>query len=95
MKINNRYKFVKEMYPNYIIFVKKRDTYHTYFIDNKICRLLNINKIKDIKKYKINYIMLDNLEIVCKCKNEINNYNKYIISYLVNEIGSILKERII
>ena len=54
MSIINRYKFAKDIYSNYIIFISKKRILKTYFIDNKICMELNIKKYYKLNKYKIN-----------------------------------------
>ena len=94
MSLDNRYKFCKELYSNYIIFIKRKNRLNTYFIDNKICMELNIKKYYQLDKYQINYLILDNLDINIKKEYSINNYNKYLIIYLIKEIGNNLKEKV-
>ncbi|MGM9848180.1 MAG: hypothetical protein ACI312_00300 [Bacilli bacterium] len=94
MSIINRYKFTKDIYSNYIIFIRKKRILNTYFIDNKICMELNIKKYYQLDKYQINYLILDNLDINIKKEYSINNYNKYLIIYLIKEIGNNLKEKV-
>lgn len=94
MSIINRYKFTKDIYSNYIIFIRKKRRLNTYFIDNKICMELNIKKYYELDKYQINYLILDNLDINIKKEYSINNYNKYLIIYLIKEIGNNLKEKV-
>ncbi len=93
MSVYNRYKFIKDIYSNYIIFIKKKNKYYTYDIDNKMLRSLKVNYYKDIDKYKINYLLINNLEIINKVEYKNNNYNKYLINYLINEIYNRYKER--
>ena len=81
MSIINRYKFTKDIYSNYIIFIRKK-------------RRLNIKKYYELDKYQINYLILDNLDINIKKEYSINNYNKYLIIYLIKEIGNNLKEKV-
>ena len=32
MSVYNRYEFIKNLYSNYIIFIKKKDKYYTYYL---------------------------------------------------------------
>lgn len=75
----NRYKFIKKMYPDYLILLLKNNTLSSFEVDNLIYKYYH-NKVF---KLNINYIILDNLDIV-KYDN-----NKYYYSKLV-----ILKELI-
>ena len=95
MSLDNRYKFCKELYSNYIIFIKTKNRLNTYFIDHKICMMLDIKSYCYSEKYSINYLVLDNLEIIKKREYKNNNYNKYLVIYLINEIGNCLKEKLI
>lgn len=92
MGIYNRYYFIKKMYKNYIIFIFKKGKYYAYEIDKKIINNLNINYYKKIDKYKINYLLIKNLDIVLKKDYVNNNYNKYLIISLIKEIGNMLSE---
>lgn len=93
MSLDNRYKFCKELYSNYIIYIKRKNRLNTYFIDKKICMMLGIRSYCCLKKYNINYLVLDNLEIIKKSEYKNNNYNKYLVIYLIDEIGNCLREK--
>lgn len=93
MSLDNRYKFCKELYSNYIIYIKRKNRLNTYFIDNKICMMLDIRSYYYLEKYSINYLVLNNLEIIKKREYKNNNYNKYLVIYLINEIGNCLREK--
>ena len=43
--------------------------------------------------YDVRYLVLDNLEIIKKSEYKNNNYNKYLVIYLINEIGNCLREK--
>ena len=55
--------------------------------------MLGIRSYCCLKKYNINYLVLDNLEIIKKSEYKNNNYNKYLVIYLINEIGNCLREK--
>ena len=62
----NRYYELKNIYKNYIIFIKSKDKFYTFDNDKIIVDYLDFKKMKYLKKYKINYIILENLYIVEK-----------------------------
>lgn len=92
MSIYNRYDFIKKLYKNYIIFIKKKDKYYTYKIDKQIINNLNINYYKKLDKYKVNYLLINNLDIVLKKEYKTNSYNKHLIICLIKEIENKLSE---
>ena len=69
--IKTRYLFLKKLYPNYVIIILKKDKYITFDIDNKIFNLLN-NSFNNLDKNYINYLIIDNLNII-KINIYINN----------------------
>ena len=81
--IKTRYLFLKRLYPNYVIIILKKGKYITFDIDNKIVRLIDYK----FNKYNINYLILDNLEII-----KIINYtnNKYLEINMRVELFSLL-----
>ena len=83
MSAYNRYSFTKEVYPNYIVLLVKKNKYYSYSIDRKV---LDYIKFKDktyiLRKKHINYLVLDELDIVEKYEYSDNQLDKYI--YLVN-----------
>ena len=84
----NRYKFTKGVYSDYIILILKNGKYYSFDYDKKILDYIGFNnKLSILKKKKINFIVLDDLEILGYAKYEINNLYKYLyLSY----IGDIL-----
>ena len=55
--------------------------------------MLDIRSYYYLEKYSINYLVLNNLEIIKKREYKNNNYNKYLVIYLINEIGNCLREK--
>lgn len=74
---SNRYNFFKRCYPNYLILIVKNKQLISYGIDKKILEYLNIEKIREINKFKINYIILENINIINKKEFLGNNYRLY------------------
>lgn len=83
----------KLWYNEYVILILKCRKLYTY-IDN---RLVSFTKVKELKEKHINYVILDNLEII-KREYEDNNYSlyylKYRLSYILNNINNKVRERI-
>ena len=83
MSAYNRYSFTKEVYSNYIILLKRKNRYYSYSIDRKV---LDYIKFKDktyiLRKKHINYLVLDELDIVEKYEYSNNQLDRYI--YLVD-----------
>lgn len=69
--IKTRYLFLKRLYPNYVIIILKKDKYITFDIDNKIFNLLD-SSFNNLDKNYINYLIIDNLNII-KISIYINN----------------------
>lgn len=79
-----RYKFIKKLYPRSLVIIKSNDKYKSfrkdgvlldYIIDN-----FNLNKIS---KFKINFIIVENLDIIEEKEFVDNNYYKFIkVAYL-------------
>ncbi len=74
----NRYKFIKKMYPDYLILIVSKKNLISFNIDNLIYKYY-----KDkVFKLNINYIILDGLDIIVKKEffdNKYFHYSKVII----------------
>ena len=90
MSAYNRYYFTKDVYPRYLVILLKKEKPYSFGIDRKI---LNYIRFKDktyiLQKKKINYLILDELDIVEKKEYDDNNYDRY--EYLV-KISEIFEE---
>ena len=80
--MKNRYEFIKNIYKDYVIFIIKKDKYYTFNNDKLICDIYNIN-IENIDKKEINYITLDNLDIIKINKDDNNKYYEYLIKSII------------
>ena len=83
MSAYNRYSFTKNVYPDYIVLLYKKGRYYTYGKDRKVLQYI---KFKDmtyiLRKYRINYLVLDELDIIEKYEYLDNQLERYL--YLVN-----------
>ncbi len=72
---------IKKLYKDYIIFIRKKEKLLTISEDNKILSYLNITdkKKRKLSRYKINYLVLDNLDIEEIKVFEENKYMEYYI----------------
>ena len=95
----NRYKFAKEVHPKYVVLLLIKGKYITYGSDLELIHYIKFNENLCIfNKYKINYLVLDNLDIIEKSSYDINNYDLYlrkmIIEKIVKKIGNNLVKNI-
>ena len=86
--MKERYEVIKKLYPNYLILIIKNNKYYTFDEDKLIFNYLNRN----LNKYEINYIILDNLDIIVKKEYENNNYLNY---YFKINLINILERRLL
>lgn len=81
----NRYLFAKNIYKDYVILIAKKGKYYSFDKDKRILDYINPKNGKIIyilKKFSINFVVLDDLEILGIGKFKINNYYKYLyLSY--------------
>ena len=88
-----RYQFTKETFPGYIVFIVVKKKYVTYDDDLEILKYIKYkNRLSLLDKYKINYLVLDNLDIIVKKEFNDNNYNRYLylekLDKVIKEIGN-------
>ena len=84
--MKERYEVIKKLYPNYLILIIKNSKYYTFDEDKLI-----FNYLKR-KLNNINYIILDNLDIIVKKEYE-NNY--YLNYYFKVNLINILERRLL
>ena len=74
--LKTRFIFLKRLYLEYVIIFKINRKLYVYGNDLKIIRYFKLNNIiNTLNKYGVNYIIIDNLNIVVKKEF---NYNKYL-----------------
>lgn len=87
VNIKNRFLIIKQIYNDYIIFIKRKDDYYTFASDTEILEYIKYKKMKDLNRKKINYLILDNLEIIKKYEYKGNNkYKEYLLKTYIDKI---------
>ncbi len=87
MGVRNRYEIARKYYNNCVILILIKRKLYIY--KNNI--LIDFKKINKLKELHINYIILDNLEIIER-NYEDNKYEEYYLKYNLNSIlDNILK----
>ena len=82
MSAYNRYSFTKEVYPNYVVLLLKNGKYYSYGKDKMIIKYIGFKDRTNIfRKKKINYLVLDELDIVEKYEYLDNELDRYL--YLI------------
>ena len=84
--MKNRYNFARICYNEYVILILKNKKLYSYNEENKLYNFKYINKLKELH---INYIILDNLDVI---KHEYidNKYKEYYYKYKINKLLDIL-----
>ncbi len=75
--IKTRYKFVKSLYKDYIIIIKTKKSYHIPNEEFDIIKPFKGKKgklIDFLQAQHINYLIIDNMEIISKRTYEDNKY---------------------
>lgn len=76
--LKTRYKFIKKIYPEYIILFYKRGNTYIYQEDYKMFKNFKNGKlITFIENEHINYLIVDNMKIIKKKNYFDNEYNFY------------------
>ena len=87
MSAYNRYSFTKEVYPDYIVLLIKKDKYYSYGKDRKILEYIKFrNKTSILRNKKINYLVLDELDIVEKYEYLDNQFYRYMYWVRLNKV---------
>ena len=96
----NRYQFAKKIYSNYLVLIlddkNKKMKYYTYEMDSNILEYIDFkNNINVIKKKKINFIIIDNMNIITINSYDNNHYKYYVDLLLVTRIIHNIKNNLI
>lgn len=78
--MKNRYIFFKRLYKYYLLLFTKKDKLLSFNIDNRIISILSSssnNILEVLTTNSINYIIVDNLDIIEIKSFTNNNYNLY------------------
>ena len=83
----NRYKFTKNIYPDYIVLLTRKNKFITFDIDLKLTDYLEVDEdLTILDKLHINYLVLDDLEIINIKSYKDNNYDKYCLGLVINKV---------
>ena len=93
--MKNRYRIIKELYPNYLILIKKNNKLISAEIDKEIINYLKIKKFRYLKKRKINYLILDNLNIIKIHDYKNDNYETLYMKVSLLKIVKKLEMRLL
>lgn len=75
----NRYSFTKKIYPKYLVIIQRKNKYFSFGNDLLILNSINFNnKIEILNDKKINYLILDNLDIIDIRDYIDNQYYRYL-----------------
>ena len=78
--LKTRYTFLKKLYSEYLIIFYRNKTFLTFDIDRKIEKMIkekNQEFVKTLEKHHINYIILDNLNVIKKKNFQDNCYLEF------------------
>lgn len=82
----NKFEFIKTIYREYVVVIIKKDQKRLDNFDKRLLNYLHITKITELKRYNINYIIIDNKdEILYEYKSICNNYSYYIFKCILND----------
>ena len=88
----SRYSLLKRFNKRSIILVKGKNRYLSFDRDVQILEYIKFNfdyskcNLKYLDKFGINYIVLDNLDIIIDRRYDINNYMKYLKLFYLYKI---------
>ena len=83
---SNRYVFFKRCFPKYLIFFSKNGKLTSYSKDKEMVEYLKLKDIKILRKLHINYLILNNVNIIEKHTFKYNNYYIYYKRWRLNSL---------
>lgn len=87
MSAYNRYNFTKDVYPDYIVLLVKKDKYYSYGRDREVLEYIRFkNKTNILRKKKINYLVLDELDIIEKYEYLDNGLDRYMYLVMLKKV---------
>ena len=82
--LKTRHGFIKNIYNDYIIIYIKNNNYYIY--DYEFLFILKGKLINKLNKNRINYLIIDNMNIINKITFNDNKYNYYNIRFMIYKI---------
>ena len=75
----NRYKFTKSIYSDYLVIIYRLGNHYSFSYDDDILKYIKFKgNTNIIKRKRINYLVLNNLDIIEINKYYDNRYNYYL-----------------
>ena len=84
--LKTRHQFIKRIYKDYIIIYIKNNNYYIYNYEFLSLFKDKLNIINKLNKYHVNYIIIDNMNIIEKKSFNDNNYYRYMYKYMIYKI---------
>ena len=81
--LKTRHDFIKRIYKDYIIIYIKNNNYYIYNYEFLSLFKDKLNIINKLNKYHINYIIIDNMNIISKIIFNNNKYNYYKTRFMI------------
>ena len=82
-----RYEFAKKIYPNRLIIFKTKNGYKSIGKDQVLLDYIIINKLLfKLKDLKINFVLIDNMDIIDEGCFDDDNYYRYVKISMLNKI---------
>lgn len=99
MSMYNRYSFTKNVYKDYIVLIIRKNKYYSYNKDREVLDYIRFkDKTNVLRKRHINYLVLDDLDIIEKCEyvdNKLERYNYLInIDKIFNKIKVVMSSKV-
>ena len=90
-----RYEFAKKIYPNRLIIFKTKNGYKSIGKDQVLLDYIIINKLLfKLKDLKINFVLIDNMDIIDEGCFDKDNYYRYVKISMLNKILFSIKSMI-
>lgn len=87
MSAVNRYRFTKNLYKDYVIILVKKNKYYSFDKDKDLLEYIKFkDKLYILRKKKINYLILDELDIIEKYEYQDNQLNRYLYMMYIDKI---------
>ena len=80
----NRYLFTKKLYSDYLVIIYRLGNYYSFYSDKDITEYIRFKgNTKILKKKRINYLILSNLDIIEINRYDDNTYNYYVMLVII------------
>lgn len=90
----SRYKFIKKLYPNTLVLFYDKGKYSSLATDQFILNFIQFTSLYSLEKRKINYLVVQNMNILERKKFLDNKYSFYYSEVRLLNILERIKERL-